>query len=100
MVYNNKQLYASIDAEARILIIFPFLKKKLMAGLEGFKPASDKQRNSTRRTNNFSDPLSLPTCASANSRSAPIGRLQVGINLLIADSSVYVHVLDLFAHSC
>ncbi|KAL6660271.1 hypothetical protein ACP70R_002393 [Stipagrostis hirtigluma subsp. patula] len=32
----------------------------------------DKQKNGTRRTNNLSGPLSLPTRASANSLSAPI----------------------------
>ncbi|CAN6296828.1 unnamed protein product [Urochloa humidicola] len=38
----------------------------------GGQSASDKQKNGTRRTNNLSGPLSLPTRASANSLSAPI----------------------------
>jgi hypothetical protein len=38
----------------------------------GGQSGSDKQKNGTRRTNNLSGPLSLPTRASANSLSAPI----------------------------
>ncbi|KAG2544019.1 hypothetical protein PVAP13_9NG785700 [Panicum virgatum] len=38
----------------------------------GAQSGSDKQKNGTRRTNNLSGPLSLPTRASANSLSAPI----------------------------
>ncbi|RCV46914.1 hypothetical protein SETIT_9G569600v2 [Setaria italica] len=38
----------------------------------GGQSVSDKQKNGTRRTNNLSGPLSLPTRASANSLSAPI----------------------------
>lgn len=38
----------------------------------GGQLVSDKQKNDTRRTNNLSGPLSLPTRASANSLSAPI----------------------------
>ncbi|KAF8780247.1 hypothetical protein HU200_001917 [Digitaria exilis] len=38
----------------------------------GAQSVSDKQKNGTRRTNNLSGPLSLPTRASANSLSAPI----------------------------
>lgn len=38
----------------------------------GVQSVSDKQKNGTRRANNLSGPLSLPTRASANSLSAPI----------------------------
>jgi hypothetical protein len=65
----------------------------------GGQSLSDKQKNGTRRTNNLSGPLSLPTRASANSLSAPIRSSAGRIKPSIADLFC-VCIIDLQAHSC